>query len=68
MITAVQALGDAQGAASAAAAAAAAAERRDVQWPPQFWDEAKRYAGRSGDGAFVRELAYMLVTLHRHGA
>ena len=64
MITAVQALGDAQDAASAAAAA----ERRDVQWPPQFWDEAKRYAGRSGDGAFVRELAYVLVTLHRHGA
>ena len=63
MITAVQALGGAQDAATAAAA-----ERRDVQWPPQFWDEAKRYAGSSGDGAFVRELAYVLVTLHRHGA
>ena len=67
MITAVQALGGAQDAASAAATAAAA-ERRDAQWPPQFWDEAKRYAGSSGDGAFVRELAYVLVTLHRHGA
>lgn len=49
-------------------AAAAAAERAAAGWPPRFWDDAKRYADRSGDGLFVRELAYLLVTLHRHGA
>lgn len=64
MITTVQAIGDTQ----EAAAAEAAAERRAAQWPPQFWDDAKRYAGQSGDGPFVRELAYMLVALHRRGA
>lgn len=67
MFATVQALEGAQGA--AAADAEAAAERRAAaQWPPQFWDDAKRYAGRSGDGPFVRELAYMLVALHRRGA
>ena len=65
MFTTVQALEGAQG----GGGAEAAAERRAAaQWPPQFWDDAKRYAGRSGDGPFVRELAYMLVTLHRRGA
>lgn len=64
MITTVQAL---EGGA-AADAEAVAAERRGAQWPPQFWDDAKRYAGSSGDGPFVREMAYMLVTLHRRGA
>lgn len=62
MITTVQALE------GGAAATGAAAGRREAQWPPQFWDDAKRYAGSSGDGPFVRELAYMLVTLHRRGA
>lgn len=45
-----------------------AAARAAACWPPQFWGDAKQYADRSGDGQFVRELAYMLVTLHRHGA
>lgn len=50
------------------AATAAACRAAAAGWPPRFWDDAKRYADRSGDGLFVRELAYLLVTLHRHGA
>ena len=65
MLTAVQAL---EGAQRGGEAASAAERRAAAQWPPRFWDDAKRYAGRSSDGPFVRELAYMLVALHRRGA
>ena len=33
-----------------------------------FWDDATKYASISKDEAFVEEVAYMMVTLHRTGA
>ena len=32
-----------------------------------FWNEVTRYASASNDEAFVEEVAYMMVTLHRTG-
>lgn len=72
MLIAEQALAEAghaqAGAREAGGRGAKAAARAAAQWPPQFWDDAKRYADRSSDKQFARELAYLLVTLHRHGA
>lgn len=36
--------------------------------PPTFWNDATKYASISKDEAFVEEVAYMMVTLHRTGA
>ncbi len=39
--------------------------------PARFWEDAKRYSAAEaagGDAAFVREMAYVMVTLHRNGA
>ena len=33
-----------------------------------FWHNATKYASASDDEAFVDEVAYMMVTLHRTGA
>jgi len=33
-----------------------------------FWERANRYASKAGDEAFVAEMAYVMVTLHRTGA
>ena len=33
-----------------------------------FWNDATKYASISKDEAFVEEVAYMMVTLHRTGA
>ena len=33
-----------------------------------FWNEATKYASVSNDEAFVEEVAYMMVTLHRTGS
>ena len=72
MLIAEQALAEAghaqDGSRGAGGRGAEAAARAAAQWPPQFWDDAKRYADRSSDKQFARELAYLLVTLHRHGA
>jgi len=35
---------------------------------PTFWNDATKYASISKDEAFVEEVAYMMVTLHRTGA
>ena len=35
---------------------------------PTFWNNATKYASISNDEAFVEEVAYMMVTLHRTGA
>jgi len=33
-----------------------------------FWKRANQYASRASDEAFVAEMAYVMVTLHRTGA
>ncbi len=33
-----------------------------------FWRRASQYASKADDEAFVGEMAYMMVTLHRTGA
>lgn len=33
-----------------------------------FWGSASRYASKAQDEAFVGEMAYVMVTLHRTGA
>lgn len=34
----------------------------------RFWRSVDRYASRRDDEAFLGEVAYLMVTLHRHGA
>ncbi|WP_179370591.1 hypothetical protein [Nitrosopumilus ureiphilus] len=46
-------------------------EHAFVEKTPQkstFWNDATKYASISKDEAFVEEVAYMMVTLHRTGA
>lgn len=33
-----------------------------------FWESVDRYASRRDDEEFLGEVAYLMVTLHRHGA
>jgi len=39
-----------------------------IHHEPTFWNNATKYASISKDEAFVEEVAYLMVTLHRTGA